>query len=118
GTVTFKTYAPKRIVLEADAAKPSVLLLTDRYDSQWHVWVDGRRDSLLRCNFHMRAVFVPAGKHTVEFRFEPPNGSLYISLGAIALGLCLCGFLAFTRRGEEPAPGTESKPSSIPKRKS
>jgi hypothetical protein len=117
GTVTFKSYAPKRIVLEADAAKPSVLLLNDRYDPQWNIWVDGRRDALLRCNFHMRGVFVPPGKHTVEFRFEPPNGSLNISLAAIAIGLCLCGFLAFTGRGQETAPEPEPKASSIPKRK-
>ncbi|MEO8426896.1 MAG: hypothetical protein ABI651_07275 [Verrucomicrobiota bacterium] len=117
GTVTFKSYEPKRIILEADAAKPSVLLLNDRYDPQWNVWVDGRRDTLLRCNFHMHGVFLPAGKHTVEFRFEPPNGSFYISLAAIALGLFLCGFLAFTGRRQESAPGAEPTALSIPNRK-
>jgi len=117
GTVTFKSYAPTRIVLDADAAKPSVLLLNDRYDPQWNVLVDGRRDTLLRCNFHMRGVFLPPGKHTVEFHFEPSNDSLYITLAAIALGLFLCGFLAFTGRGQGTAPEPAPKVISTLKRK-
>jgi hypothetical protein len=91
--------------------------LNDRYDPQWNVWVDSHRDALLRCNFHMRGVFLPPGKHTVEFRFEPPNGSLYVSLAAIALGLFLCGFLAFTGREQGTAPEPEPKAASTLKRK-
>ena len=119
GTVQFKAYAPKQIQLEADARQPAVLLLNDRFDPQWQVFVDGKLEALLRCNFTMRGVLLAAGRHAVEFRFVPSNTSFYISLAALALALALCGFLAFSR--PDP-PGDESnisadKSSSPPSRK-
>ena len=104
GTVEFKSYAPKDIVLAAQADAPSVLLLNDKYDPNWSVTVDGKPADLLRCNFIMRGVYVTPGAHTVEFRFSLPNGPLYVTLTAIGAGLLLCGFLIFsTRRNARPA---------------
>jgi hypothetical protein len=108
-SVEFTGYAPKRIVLRAKAGVPSVLLLNDKYDPNWKVWVDGKPETLLRCNYLMRGVKVPPGEHVVEFRFAPPIDTLYISLAAVALGLGLLGFLAL-RPGRKPA-GVEAKAS-------
>jgi hypothetical protein len=93
-SVEFTSYAPKRIVLHARAGSPAVLLLNDKYDVNWKVWVDGKPETLLRCNYLMRGVQVPPGEHAIEFRFAPPTNTLCISLAAVALGLGLCGFLA------------------------
>ncbi|MBI4664482.1 MAG: hypothetical protein HY735_37290 [Verrucomicrobia bacterium] len=92
GTVKITSYAPKRVQLEAKAPSPAVLLLNDRYDPDWRVFVDGKPELLLRCNFIMRGVRLQAGEHTVEFRFEPPVTALYASLFSLAVGLGLCGF--------------------------
>jgi hypothetical protein len=92
-SVEFTSYAPKRIVLQAIAGSPSVLLLNDRFDPNWKVSVDGKPETLLRCNYLMRGVQVPPGAHVIEFRFAPPINTLYISLAAVVLGLGLCGFL-------------------------
>jgi len=100
-TVDFVSYAPKRIVLQAKANAASVLLLNDRFDPNWKVTVDGKPETLLRCNYLMRGVQVPAGEHRIEFRFEPPITGLYVSLAAIVLGLGLIGLLAFSK-GEGP----------------
>ena len=97
GTVAFKSYSPKHIVLAANAAAPSVLLLNDKYDANWHVTVDGRPAELLRCNFLMRGVQIPVGAHEVKFDYRLPNRPLYATLSAIGLGILLCAFLFFTR---------------------
>jgi polysaccharide biosynthesis/export protein len=98
GTVEFKSYSPKDIVLDANAAAPSVLLLNDKYDPNWRVTVDGKPSELLRCNFIMRGVYVPAGSHTVEFQFSLPSKTLYVTLAAIATGIALLGLLIFLQR--------------------
>ena len=98
GTVEFASYAPKDIVLKSDAPAPSVLLLNDRFDPNWKVRVDGKPETLLRCNYIMRGVYLPPGAHTVEFRFQPPVGPLYVSLAAIGVGLLLLGFVLVTAR--------------------
>ena len=93
GTVEVLSYAPKLIRLKARATLPSVLLWNDKFDPHWTVTVEGRPQPLLRCNFLMRGVQVPAGEHVVEFRFDVPSRPLWISLAAIAVGLALSGLL-------------------------
>ncbi|HSY10492.1 MAG TPA: hypothetical protein VK840_06210, partial [Candidatus Dormibacteraeota bacterium] len=103
GTVEFKSYAPKDIVLDARANAPTVLLLNDKFDPDWRVTVDGKPAELLRCNFIMRGVYLTPGAHTVEFQFKLPNGPLYVTLTAIAVGICMLGLLVFSTRKSNAA---------------
>ena len=114
-SVEFSSYAPKDIVLRAKAGSPTVLLLNDRFHPDWKVTVDGKPEPLLRCNFLMRGVYLPAGTHTVEFRFEPPVDMLYVSLAGVVIGLALLGYVAFAGQ-KKAAPGSTGTPSvpSIP----
>ena len=117
GTVDFTDYAPKRIVLRAKADCPAVLLLNDRFHPDWKVSVDGKPEKLLRCNYLMRGVYVQAGPHTIEFRFEPPVNTLYVSLAAVVVGVLLLGYVVFRREKEAP-PRVESQSGSIRPRQS
>lgn len=99
GSVDITSYAPKDIVLSAQVAKPSILLLNDKYDPNWHVSVDGQPAELLHANYIMRGVYLPsAGPHTVEFKFEQPHGPLYLTVTAMFAGILLCGFLVSSTR--------------------
>jgi uncharacterized membrane protein YfhO len=98
GTVRCASYAPKHILLETQSSLPAVLLLNDKFDPNWRVTVDGQPATLLRCNYIMRGVAVPAGEHRVEFHFAPPLVPLYVSLTAIAFGVFLLGVLIFPAR--------------------
>jgi hypothetical protein len=98
GTVEFKSYAPKDIVLSTHADTPTVLLFNDKFDPNWSVFVDGNSAPLLRCNFIMRGVYLTPGAHMVEFQFKLPNGLLYVSLTAIGIGIFLAGCLFFSTR--------------------
>jgi hypothetical protein len=89
GKVTFASYSPAHIVLQTEAAFPSLLLLNDRFDPDWKVSVDGRQDAILHANFIMRGVALSAGSHTVEFKFQPDTKLMYVSLGAIGFGAAL-----------------------------
>lgn len=102
GSVEFVGYAPKDIKLRTKSDAVSVLLLNDKYDPGWQVWVDGKPAELLRCNFLMRGVQLPAGAHTVEFLFKPDVRTLYVSLAAIALGVLLMGVVAFHAKSQRP----------------
>jgi hypothetical protein len=97
-TVEFKSYAPKDIVFDAKTYAPSVLLLNDKFDSNWRVQVDSKPAELLRCNFIMRGVYLTPGAHTVELQFKLPNVPLYVTCAAWATGILLCGFLVFSTR--------------------
>ncbi|MBM3881587.1 MAG: hypothetical protein FJ387_17990 [Verrucomicrobia bacterium] len=83
GTVEFVHYAPKQLTLQAQADRPAVLLLNDKFDPRWRVTVNGQPAPLLRCNFLMRGVYLPPGDHRLEFRF----GTSWVPLGVSLLGL-------------------------------
>lgn len=112
GEVKFTAYSPKHLRLEATATAPSVLLLNDKHSPNWRVTVDGQPATLLRCNYLMRGVQVPAGKHAIEFRYEPPITGLYITTAAIALALLLLGVVLFTRHADGAPP--VAKPTAPP----
>jgi len=63
----------------------------------WEAMVDGRPTHILLTDYLLRGVSLPAGKHTIEMRYQAPaarNGAL-IS----ALTLCLlAGFGFYARR--------------------
>jgi hypothetical protein len=114
GSVAFTRYAPKAIVLKCDAPAPSVLLLNDRFDPHWKVWVDGKSETLLRCNYIMRGVYLVPGTHTVEFRFLPPLAPLYISLAAIGGGILAAGMVLVGGRQSQSRVAVTVQPQAIP----
>jgi hypothetical protein len=115
GKVEFASYAPKEIVLKCEAQTPSVLLLNDRFDPYWNVYVDGKPEKLLRCNYIMRGVYLTPGAHTVEFRFQPPVGPLYVSLAGIGVGFLVMGAVFITgRRSSSAVPAPVAPPPAAP----
>jgi hypothetical protein len=110
GTVDFKSYEPKHIILSAQASAPSVLLLNDRYDPGWRVLVDGQPAPMLRANFIMRGVYLTPGSHTVEYLFSQPHGPLFFTVLTMFWGILLCGFVFFYTR-KPPLAANRIQPS-------
>ena len=79
--------------------------------------VNGRPEKMLRCNFIMRGVQLPAGTHEVEFQFAPVNTTVYVSVAAWIAGLLLLGLLAVPRwsANSAPTPSTAPAPGAAPK---
>ena len=57
------------IAVEAPAA--GILVLHDLYYPGWEARIDGAPSPVLRADLLFRGVAVPAGHHTVQFRFHP-----------------------------------------------
>ncbi len=73
------------VIASFNTSLPGYLVLTDTYYPGWHAYVDGQKSKILRANYLFRAVAVPAGNHTVEFKFEPASfwaGVVLFILGA------------------------------------
>lgn len=104
GSVKIQDYKPKRIQLASQSSAPGVVMLTDKFDADWQVFVDGQRAPLLRCDYLMRGVSVPAGSHQIEFVFKPSTTGLYVSLAAIGTGLLFCCVLVVTRSKKDELP--------------
>jgi hypothetical protein len=71
GSADISTYEDERVVVQARAARPSLLVLTDSWAPGWKAKVDGRDADVQRVDYLIRGVAVPAGSHTVELSYEP-----------------------------------------------
>ena len=67
-------YDPKDglIRLRTQSAGPRVLVVSENYQSNWSVWVDGQEAEMVRVNYIWKGVALPAGEHEVEFRYFSP----------------------------------------------
>ncbi|HTO36198.1 MAG TPA: YfhO family protein, partial [Flavobacterium sp.] len=62
------------------------------YPKGWKVSIDGKESDMFRVNYVLRALQIPAGKHTVEFKFEPEvvkKGSRIALFSSISMFLLL-----------------------------
>jgi hypothetical protein len=87
---TIESYEPGRVVLKVEPASDALLVLSDLYYPGWRAEVDGRPAPILRANYLMRAVAVPAGRHTVGFLYEPASfkaGMAASLAGGLAIAL-------------------------------
>lgn len=98
GTATLISYAPKKIELKTETAAPSILLWNDRWSPNWRAYLDGQEVKLLRANYIMRGIQVPAGSHQIEMRYAQPARMLWVSFATLAVGVLMCAFLAFDSR--------------------
>jgi hypothetical protein len=57
------------ITLKTDLASPRFLVRNNSYHPRWNVFLDGKREGLYRANVAAQGVWLPAGKHTVLFRY-------------------------------------------------
>ena len=101
GSARLVSYEAERVVARTNARGRSLLVLTDVHFPGWKVSVDGRPASMERVDYLLRGVMVPAGRHTVEFSYEPASfraGWILSVLGLIALAAALFAGLRKRRR--------------------
>ena len=95
GTVTFTRYTPKQITLAVSNSVPSLLLYNDKIAANWQATVDGKPEVMVRANFMMRGIPLPAGSHVVEMIYTAPTQGIYLSGTGILLGLLVLIVICF-----------------------
>ncbi|MEW5718244.1 MAG: YfhO family protein, partial [Chloroflexota bacterium] len=92
-------YAPNQFALLATTDTPGILVLSEIFAPGWSATVDGKSVPVLRANYTLRAVYLSAGTHRVEFDYVPPGlaTGLGITIGT-GLGVVVVGAALIRRR--------------------
>jgi uncharacterized membrane protein YfhO len=88
-TVTARTNNDLAVNVTLDQA--GWLVVSEQAYPGWEAFVDGNPTQIFTANAVMRAVYLEAGMHQVEFRFHPTSFRLGLMVAAITL-LMLSGF--------------------------
>lgn len=71
------------------------------YKNGWNAYIDGKLTPHFRSNYVLRALQIPAGKHKIEFKFEPQvvkTGSMIALISFIIMLILLGGGIYFERK--------------------
>jgi hypothetical protein len=70
--IQINSYAPDHLSYQVNAKGKKLAVFSDiYYPAGWKAFLDGQEVEIKRVNYILRAVMVPSGEHTIEFRFEP-----------------------------------------------
>ena len=103
GSARLTSDRPQRVAIAVEAATDAWLVLADAWFPGWTATLDGTPTPVLRANYLVRAVAVPAGRHEVVFSYDPPGYATGRAVSGIAWGvlgaaLVLAGLLGRRRR--------------------
>ena len=88
--IVLTSYSPNRLEYEYNSLHERVVVFSEiYYPAGWRATIDGRPVEIIRANYVLRALKVPAGNHRIEFEFRPESvykGEYY---SAIASGILI-----------------------------
>lgn len=94
-TIRLTSYEPNRLVYETRNSGDAVAVFSEiYYPDGWQVTVDGQPATLGRADYILRALYLPAGEHTVEMRFDPQSLHVTEGIAYTALALMVVGIMA------------------------
>ncbi len=93
GSITLKEYDANRLVYECESNEGGTVVFAENYYPGWRSYIDGEEVEHGRANYILRAMNVPAGKHIVEFYFDPQSLHITETIAYTALTLLLIGFI-------------------------
>ena len=86
-TIQLVAYEPNYLKYEVNSEKGGTVVFSEIYYPGWQSTIDGQPVPHGRANYILRAMNVPAGKHTVEFTFDPASLHTTETIAFVALGL-------------------------------
>jgi hypothetical protein len=94
--IRLNSYEPNDLVYSSNANSTRLAVFSEiYYKDGWDAFIDGKPADYICVNYVLRAMLIPAGTHTIEFKFEPKEyaigekislaSSLILILGCISL---------------------------------
>ncbi|MEK9179683.1 MAG: YfhO family protein, partial [Patescibacteria group bacterium] len=87
--VELVSYESNTIQFRTTTDTPQILYISDTYDNGWKSFIDGKETRMMKANYALRAINIPAGTHSVVMNYAPDE----FIYGII---VSLIGFILFT----------------------
>ncbi|MBQ9523989.1 MAG: YfhO family protein [Bacteroidaceae bacterium] len=85
--VTLTAYEANRLAYEVNSEKGGVVVFSEIYYPGWTCTVDGQDTQIARADYVLRAIRIPAGKHTVVMTFDPQTVHITETIAYTALAI-------------------------------
>jgi uncharacterized membrane protein YfhO len=92
------TFTPNEVVLDVEAERGGLLVVSEIFHPNWRANVDGAEVSVHRVDVALRGVEVPSGSHEVRFTYAAGAVGRGLAVGLLALIACLATIGVALRR--------------------
>lgn len=83
--IVLTNYAPNHIEYKSYNIRKRLAVFSEiYYPAGWNAYLDGQKIDHISANYVLRALVIPEGNHTIEFKFEPKTVSVATSLSIIS----------------------------------
>ena len=101
GEIKLTEYQPNYLKYDATVNNGSQLAVFSEiyYPKGWKSFIDGKETPHIQADYVLRAMVIPAGKHQIEFKFEPSSyyfGNKVSLASSILLLLAVGGYLFYS----------------------
>lgn len=108
GTVKMTSYAPNKLVYEADLEDQQLIVFSEVYYNEgWKMFVDGKEQEILKVNYLLRGAEIAGGKHKIEMVFDVPafkrSNKIAMTASIALLALLVVGIVIDKRKKEQAA---------------
>jgi len=89
---------PGNIFYESSSATPRLAVFSEVYYKTWHAYIDGVEAPLVRVNYILRGLPVPAGTHAIELKCVDDvylRGAKISKIASVLVGIVLLGLLGY-----------------------
>lgn len=97
--IKLTSYVPNKITYRSETKSDQLAIFSEIYYAKgWNAYIDGKLVPHMRANYVLRAVKIPAGNHSIEFKFEPEiweTGNTVSLIGSILFFLVIIGGIYF-----------------------
>ena len=106
--ISLITYKPNELVYESSSKSEGLAVFSEIYYNvrdEWKVSIDGKPADMIRVNYVLRGLRIPAGKHNIVFKFEPISvaaGSKVDLISSLLLVVLVVGAVFVTVRNKTP----------------
>lgn len=101
-TITLDSYQPNDLKYTSINTNEGLAVFSEMYyKNGWNAYIDGKKVEYIQADYVLRALPIPAGKHSVEFKFEPQvvqTGSTITLVSSIGILLLLMGGIYLERK--------------------
>lgn len=91
-------YANNDMAYQITTAKPGIFCLSEIWYPAWKAEIDGATAEILRANYSLRAIAVPAGTHTITLRYDSSTFAAGRWTTLLTLLLTALGLIWISRR--------------------
>lgn len=102
GKIQLVVYKPNYLKYTSENEGKGLAVFSEMYyENGWNAYIDGKLTDHFPVDYVLRAVRVPEGKHTIEFKFEPQvikTGGTIALISSVGMLFLLIGGIYFERK--------------------